>query len=249
MSPRKITRKAKDRPPAAEGLEWDARRSQRLRTAEILRGGRTPLQVIAVADAAAAIAGKGMETALERDPPRPPLACAEGCDWCCHKVVGCAAPEALRIVAYLRESLSVGDMQAVVERIVQRDDERRVLRHDSWSARRLPCPLLVNHRCSVYPVRPLTCRGFNSSDARLCERSLKVRDPVQIPTHGPSHQLATFVLAGMRSGLGEAGLKADLLELTAALRVALTVPDAAEKWLGGEVIFDAALLDRAIGTR
>ncbi len=38
---------------ASEGAEWDARRAQRLRTAEMLAVGRMPLQVIAMADAAA----------------------------------------------------------------------------------------------------------------------------------------------------------------------------------------------------
>jgi Fe-S-cluster containining protein len=228
---------------ATEGAEWEARRAQRLRTTEILGARRTPLEVIAVADAAGVIADRSIQTSLHEHPPHPRLACAEGCDWCCHKVVGCAAPEVLRIVSYLREHLSPNEMQAVEERIVQRDEERRALRHDRWSAKRLPCPLLVNHRCAVYPVRPLTCRGFNSTDARECERSLKVREPVDIPTHGPPHRLATFVLAGMRSGLSAAGLNGELLELTAALRTAVTVADAAQRWLVGEPVFASARLE------
>lgn len=32
-----------------------------------------------------------------------------------------------------------------------------------------PCPLLENNECSIYPVRPLICRGyFVSSDPRSC---------------------------------------------------------------------------------
>ena len=87
-------------PPFSEGPEWEARRSQRLGTTEILRTGRTPLQVIAVAEQASVIADQGMQAALIQHPPRPGLACAEGCAWCCHKVVGCAVPEVLCIAAY-----------------------------------------------------------------------------------------------------------------------------------------------------
>jgi Fe-S-cluster containining protein len=229
--------------PFNEGQEWDARRAQRLRTAETLRTGRTPLPVIAVADQASVSADQGIQAALAQHPPRPPLACAEGCAWCCHKIVGCAVPEVLRIVSYLQQQLSPEEMAATRNRIVQRDEERRALRHDRWAAKRLACPLLVDQRCSVYPVRPLTCRGFNSTDVRQCERSFKTREPVQVPTHAASHRLATFVLAGLRDGLCEVGLQDDLLELTSALRVAVTLPKAADRWQAGEAVFAVARLD------
>ena len=227
----------------AEGLEWEARREQRLRTAQVLRTARTPLHVIAIAQEATVRAEEGMQTTLARQPPRPPLACAEGCAWCCRKVVGCAAPEVLHIVAYLQEHLSPEQMDATQQRVVERDDERRGLRQDSWAAKRVTCPLLVNERCSVYSVRPLTCRGFNSTDARSCERSIKAREHVHVPVHDPPHRVATFVLDGLRSGVSEVGLTGDLLELTAALRVALTIPDAAQQWLAGQPIFAGARLN------
>jgi hypothetical protein len=46
----------------------------------------------------------------------------------------------------------------------------------------------------------------------------------------------------MRAGLEESNLKGTLLELTAALRIVLTVPDAVERWLNGEAVFAAAKL-------
>ena len=127
----------------AEGLEWDARREQRLQTAQVLGSGRTPLQVIAIAQEATVRVEEGMQTTLARQPPRPPLACAEGCAWCCRKVVGCAAPEVLHIAAYLQEHLSAEQMEATRQRVAERDDERRSLRQDSWAAKRVACPLLV----------------------------------------------------------------------------------------------------------
>jgi Putative zinc- or iron-chelating domain len=228
---------------SAEGLEWEARREQRLETVQTLRSGRTSLQVIALAQDASDRAERGMQTTLAQHPPRPPLACTEGCAWCCRKVVGCAAPEVLHIAAYLQEHLSPEQMEATRQRVIERDGERRSLRQDSWAAKRVACPLLVDERCCVYPVRPLTCRGFNSTDARACERSVKSREHVDVPTHAPPHRLATFVLDGLRSGLGEAGLSGDLLELTAALRVALALPDAAQQWLAGQPIFAGARLN------
>ena len=72
------------RPSQAQvsGLELDARRSQRLKALEVLQGGRTPLQLIEVAEQATVIAEQAVRQAMKADPP-PPLACKEGCDWCC----------------------------------------------------------------------------------------------------------------------------------------------------------------------
>ena len=108
---------------------------------------------------------------------------------------------------------------------------------------RTPCALLVNHRCAAYPVRPLTCRGFNSSDAHLCELFLQSPWKVVVPACVPQLRLMTFVLDGMRAGLSESGLRGDLVELTAALRIALELPDAAERWLAGEAVFAPARLN------
>jgi Fe-S-cluster containining protein len=226
----------------AAGLEFDARRAQRLRTAEALRAGRTPLLVIDIAASAAALADATADQARAQDPPRPPLACQEGCAWCCYKVVGTAAPEVLRIADYLRGMLSASDLEALRARILRLEEERRQLAHDRWAVRRLPCPLLVEGRCSVYPVRPLTCRGYTSSDAYRCERAHKSRYPVQVPVYVSQQTIAAFTLDGLRAGLAEVGLKADLLDLTAALRLALDLPDAAVRWLAGEPVFAAARL-------
>jgi hypothetical protein len=52
----------------------------------------------------------------------------------------------------------------------------------------------------------------------------------------------TFVLDGMRAGLEQSHRDGELLELTAALAIALSVPDAAERWLAGERVFAPARL-------
>jgi len=223
-----------------EGLELDARREQRLKTTATLQEQRTPLRVIDIAEHAARLTDESIQTAVNQLPPSPPLACREGCAWCCHQQVGTTAPEVFRITEYLQKRLTPQELQTIRDRIVQRDEERKSLRSDRWSAARLPCSLLIDNRCGVYSVRPMTCRGFNSSDASQCERWVKQRGRVEIPLYEPQHRLATFVLDGLRDGLSECGLPNDLLELTAALRIALTVPDSFDRWLAGEPIFAPA---------
>jgi Fe-S-cluster containining protein len=223
------------------GLELDGRRLGRVQTAELLKRERTPLRVIAVAELAVTIAENGIKDAKKLAPP-PALACTEGCDWCCYLRVGTAAPEVLRIAAYLHQTQSPEELQATRQRIDHTLDQRSQTQAARRTNARIPCPLLVNHRCIVYPVRPLTCRGANSRDARACEQFLDRPKATVLPNYSPQHRLTTFVLDGLRAGATEAGLKGDLLELTAALRIALETPNAAERWLAGEAIFTAARL-------
>ena len=107
----------------------------------------------------------------------------------------------------------------------------------------LPCALLTNHRCIAYPVRPLLCRGFNSSDASACERFAIAPGSKAPPVYAPQLRMTAFALAGTNAGLAEAQLKAERVELTAALRIALEVPDALETFLAGAPAFAAARLD------
>jgi Fe-S-cluster containining protein len=222
--------------------EMEARRCQRLQTVETLKAGRTPLQLIDVADSGARVAEQAVRTAKEADPP-PPSACQEGCDWCCYLTVGTSVPEVVRIVEYLRQTLSPEELQATRQRVAELEERKRRRGLGQRDDARAPCALLVNHRCLAYPVRPLTCRGFNSSDAHLCELFLQSPRKAVIPTYVPQLRLMTFVLDGMRAGLAESGLPGDLVELTAALRIALEVPDAAQRWLAGEAVFAPARLN------
>jgi hypothetical protein len=112
--------------------------------------------------------------------------------------------------------------------------------HDRRRRAVLPCPLLIDDRCMAYAVRPLTCRGYNSSDARRCEEALDGSGAAAVPVYALQQRLTTFVLDGLRAGLAESRLGDELLELTAALRVALEVPGAPARWLAGEAVFAPA---------
>jgi Fe-S-cluster containining protein len=224
---------------ARPGAELGVRRDQRLHTAEQFRHGRTPLQVIEVTRHADVVVDEAVRAARKEIPPPAASACREGCAWCCYKPVGVAAPEVLRIVDYLRNTLSPPEWEELRQRVQSSGEQRRHLGRRAA----LPCPLLVDDRCSAYLVRPLTCRGYNSSDARRCERALNAHSDVEVPVYWPQQRLAAFVLDGLRAGLEENRLDAGLLELTAALRIALETTDAAERWLAGEGVFVAARLD------
>src|SRR5207247_5283343 len=181
------------------------RHSGRVRTCQALSGGRTLLSLINIADRGTRIAEEALQQAMQIDPP-PHSACKEGCDWCCHLTVGTSVPEVVRIVEYLQQNLSPDEFGALRERVRRLDDQRRALRAAGQSEAGVPCALLVDHRCTVYPVRPLMCGGFNSSDAAECERFVRSSGQTPVPLYAPQLRLAAFVLDGMLAGLSDSGL-------------------------------------------
>jgi Fe-S-cluster containining protein len=146
-------------------------------------------------------------------------------------------------VAYLRDTLSAEQWNALRERVRWGVEQRQRLGLARARQAGLACPLLAENRCLAYPVRPLTCRGYNSSDARCCELALAPNSGSSVPMYWPQQRLATFVLDGLRAGLTENWLDSELLELTAALHIALETPDSETRWLSRERVFVPAYQD------
>ncbi len=144
---------------------------------------------------------------------------------------------------YLRQNLSADEFGALRERVHRLDEQRKERRAAGRSEAGLPCALLVNHRCAAYPVRPVMCGGFNSSDASACERFVESSGQTPVPLYAPQLRLAALVLDGTIAGLSGSGLSAERVELTAALRIAIDEPDATQRFLASGPAFAAARLE------
>ena len=206
---------------------------------EILDSGTSLPTVIAVVDRAATLT----TDLVEQFATEERVACRAGCSWCCNFTsVLTSAAEVLRIAAYLRAKLAPEDLQAITKRLAQRTAHISALPEERRGRARIPCALLVNQRCSIYPVRPLACMGVTSSNAAACEASYRSGWTRPIP-NGPRHLgIAVDVRTGMTESLTHAGLDGSGLDLTIALRIALETPDIADRWLAGEPVFAAAAL-------
>jgi hypothetical protein len=106
----------------------------------------------------------------------------------------------------------------------------------------VPCPLLVDDRCSVHPYRPVKCIGGNATDADLCRRNFERAEDTPLPVYLPQLYIADHIQRGLDSALSAAGLVSRRLELVATLRILLEVPDAFQRWLAGEDAFAPAAL-------
>jgi Fe-S-cluster containining protein len=227
----------------------------------ILRDGKSARSAVQLGKAAMDSTSTLVGGLLSRAPPGA-VACQAGCDHCCHQSVGITAPEALTIQAYLVAKRTPAELDLLLERMRAFSRATRGLSSRERVSPHLPCPLLEDHACSVYEVRPLSCRGMNSLDRGLCEQRLY--DPEtrtagfegRLPGHVLVEPIRAFhaISAGLQLALAEHfGLDMRPLDLAWALELLLgeargPVPAEAgqpsssppprsrlaERWLSGE---------------
>jgi len=173
----------------------------------------------------------------------PPLPCKVGCCYCCY--VGpdrpdVLPPEVFRIATYLRDegSASLAQVEARLERT---NAVAKGTAGNERTATKLPCLFLAQDRCLIYPVRPMRCRAQNSPDAQACRRNyLGQRETM--PLLSELALLYKSLRIGIRLALREAGLQSAPLALTGAVVIALEQPDAFDRWLNGEPVFEEVVL-------
>jgi len=112
-------------------------------------------------------------------PEFPPMRCDDGCGDCCGPVPATAA-EFQRVLAYIRE------------RDIKPKDQG------------ITCPLYLDGKCSVYPVRPLICRAFGHVEGMVCSRGHNTNVPREVDTkivaNGRVEHLLHDVLAIVNPG-------------------------------------------------
>ncbi len=180
-----------------------------------------------------------LEDMKKEHPPEKPLACRAGCDHCCYQPeITVTAVETFRLADYITEYLEPAEIKALIKTLVK----TRAGAGDkaaSWPL--APCPLLKNGRCSVYDVRPLICRGFNSYFISDCETAkLDKAAHAKVRYYEPQVQTAHLTVGAIEKATNEAGLEPLLGDLRPALLTALTQPDARKRWLAGGPVFENA---------
>jgi hypothetical protein len=185
--------------------------------------------------------------------PAGAVACKAGCDHCCYQVVGVTAAEAFTIYAYLVRTRTPAELERLKTHVGELWERARGRSSAERFSPAHPCAFLEGGSCSIYEVRPFSCRGMNSLDASECEQRL--RDPAAraeflAQGHGgrcfvEPIQAFRAVSAGIQLGLAELyHLDARPLDLLAALHLLLAdATTLASAWMAGEQPFTTALRD------
>ncbi|MFN8612377.1 MAG: YkgJ family cysteine cluster protein [Vulcanimicrobiota bacterium] len=156
--------------------------------------------------------------------------CRAGCAWCCHTpvrttildAIGAAAARLSQLIDY---ALPARDRQSLLANFA-------------------PCPLLVEGQCSVYPQRPVVCRGYHSLAVNACKGRFDTRNPAL----DPPMDVDLFGLVGMpqlatQTVLKELGIDSRPVVLGLAV-VALQHDFEAmvADWLDGGTAFEKAVV-------
>ncbi len=206
---------------------------------QILDEGLTLAKVEELAMVAEQYADRELE-AWRALPTSPKVACRVGCSSCCHAPVGIAIPEAILIAETLRAESTDDELAALIDKTRRAESARLGLVGRERDRLRHPCPLLdeADGACSIYEIRPLNCRGWNSLDASRCESYFD--DPTRtstIPIDGIRRTISQAIAAGLSDGLESRALEHATVNLSTALRIILEDPTAADRWLAGEPSF------------
>jgi Fe-S-cluster containining protein len=206
-------------------------------TSEILSEGRTKAKTLELAQNALSFAQGHIDRALQRSPADYQPACQAGCAFCCALPVEVSALEALYIAHYLNDTLSSEERGEFLARLRQPVEERRGWAMDERWARKRFCTFLRDDwQCGIYPIRPLSCRGYSSLSWSTCEDAFAGQVD-QVRVHGLVQDSATGVMEGLMEATTALGLEWEKYELESAVLRALEVPDAAERWVRGERVF------------
>lgn len=135
-----------------------------------------------------------------------PSVCGAGCDACCYQMVSVHTWEEELIGGYIEGTMHAATRAQVRRQLVDWWKHlKAILRPASRAnpltlsdmqaithymiANRVMCPFLVDHRCSIYPVRPAMCRAHVvAANPGLCATMPgRVGEPI-----GGVHMLATF---------------------------------------------------------
>lgn len=164
------------------------------------------------------------------------LACSVGCNHCCHSPVSVIGPEAVLIGEYIKASLGPEQRAALATRVaahqaaVADDRDRHAL-----------CPLNVEGKCSVYPVRPLNCRKFHSFDEGACRRKFREDDrSAEIPRAAVRGDASGLVWQSVVAAFRVLGVDTRELDFIPALTLALHGERVAARVVAGEPVFAAA---------
>ncbi len=186
--------------------------------------------------ARADLRAKGWKPALAASQPRqeamagllastltPPLACKQGCAYCCHYKVEVRAEEVFQIVEFVRAKFSAPRQEMLHDTAVRNAATLSALTPTQQLSANLPCPFLEGGACTIYAVRPARCRTFHATDVAGCRQAFEEPENLNIP-----HSLVPALLQtgeahlqGVRAAFAEAGYDGKACELNAALARAL----------------------------
>lgn len=160
------------------------------------------------------------------------LACREGCSLCCWLRVDVFAHEVFLIAHHIRAQFSAGEISELLVRLAAHSSQVTPLTPFEHATRNIPCPLLRDGRCSIYSVRPHSCRRHHSLDFAACQFTFDHPEDLASPAAHDRDlfRALTEVMQQNLEAYAGAGFDHTIYELGTALHEALNDPSSWQRW-------------------
>jgi Fe-S-cluster containining protein len=160
------------------------------------------------------------------------LACGAGCTWCCHFSVDVRAAEVFGILDFVERTFTAEQKARVYAEIRANAIELAGLDEFERMRRNVKCSFLSQGRCSIYAVRPQTCRNYHATSAIGCQQSYEDPDNLDIdPEYAPLvYQAGGAHVDAITTAMREAGYDTNVYEMNSAIDAALSEPGARERF-------------------
>lgn len=167
---------------------------------------------------------------LEQEPEKP--ACRKGCSFCCNLRVALKAHEVFRITVHVASKFSKKRRDEIMKRAQLNLSILASLSKRGQVTTNLKCPFLQDDACSIYEVRPASCRDFHSLDQAVCEHSFE--HPTDIESQSrciePLRYVGTKLSEAAAMAFAEEGYDPQTYELNSALVEALTESSSSKRF-------------------
>lgn len=101
------------------------------------------------------------------------VACAKGCEWCCHQAVYANSYELHYLSEHILTNFSPEEITGLTKKAHDKQEKTSVLNESEIQKFKSPCPLLKNGACSAYQARPMACRIYLSTKLETCTEFYK----------------------------------------------------------------------------
>jgi hypothetical protein len=171
--------------------------------------------------------------AFEHVSGQEPVACREGCSFCCHLQVMVHPHEAIALAVHV-QARPPAEGGGLLKELLLAAAARRTLPDGATPVPAMPCAFLTGGRCSVYGLRPAACAVYHSLHRGACERRYEtVGGSVGIPVSRALHAVAATIHDEVGQAVAALGLAAGRVELATAVGALLCEPSLIDRWLAG----------------
>jgi Fe-S-cluster containining protein len=170
------------------------------------------------------------------------LACREGCSVCCWLRIDVLAHEVFLITHYIRSHFNADQIADLMVRLGAHSAKVMPLTPFEHVTQNVACPLLQNGSCTIYAVRPHSCRRHHSQDFAACQYTFDHPEDLESPA-AHDRELFKTLTGAMQLNFevyAELGFDHTIYELGTAIHQAMNDAGGWERWRNHEQAFVGA---------